>query len=166
MDAFFASVEEVLNPQLVTKSIIIACNFDERSVVSTCNYRARKYGVKSGMSLKKAIKKCPRAVICQPNFDKYQYFHNKFIKLIKKFCSKIEIVSIDECYLDVTDLCKKDSITPINLAIKIQSSVLKNTKLSCSIGIGDNRFMAKLACGMQKPHGITILSKKDLVDKI
>lgn len=163
LDAFFASVEEAENPSLIDKPVIIGGN-DNHGIVSTANYIARKYGVSSAMPMYIAKRKCPNAIILPVNMPLYEDYHNRFIKIIKEFCPMIEVASIDECYIDATNICKSSSAEL--LAKKIQIAVKKQLKLSCSIGISKNKFLAKMASDYKKPMGISSIFPSDLSEKI
>jgi DNA polymerase-4 len=164
MNSFFPSVEELLNPALKGKPVIVAAN-NRRSVVSSANYEARKYGVKSAMPLYRALLLCPKAKLVEPHFEYYEKYHNEFISLIKeKFTKEVEVASIDECYIDATKLVKRTSI--MKVALSIQNAIKNKLGLNCSIGISNNKFLAKMASKFKKPLGITMLYKEDLPTKL
>jgi DNA polymerase-4 len=163
MNAFFASVEEILHPDLANKPVIIGSK-SRRSVVSTANYRARAYGVRSAMPMYKAIKLCPHAIVCDVNFPAYVKFHNAFIAVIRSFTPKVEVVSIDECFVDITDLTH--NLSPKMVAKQIQIKIKQETGLKSSIGIAHNKFMAKMGSDYKKPMGITQMYEKDLIEKL
>lgn len=163
LDAFFASCEEAINPKLRNKPIIVSGR-NKRSVVSAANYKARKFGVKAAMPVWYARKLCPQATICAGNYQLYDHMSSLFFDYIKKhFTNVCEEMSIDECWIDATNIVKHYGNDPIKLAKKIQNDVYKNLKLSVSIGISWNKFLAKMATDLHKPRGITaILTQKDL----
>jgi DNA polymerase-4 len=164
MNAYFASVEEILNPKLINKPLIVS-GYSKKSVVSCPNYIARKYGIKAAMPVYKAIQLCPTVNICIPKMKEYQRFHNKFISIIKtKLSNLIEIVGIDECYVDVTHLSNKTE--PIKLAKMIQNKIFTTTGLKSSIGISSNKFLAKMASDLKKPMGISTLFQNEIQEKI
>ncbi|GMO16735.1 MAG: DNA polymerase IV [Mycoplasmoidaceae bacterium] len=164
MDSFFPSVEELLNPKLKGKPLIVAPD-TRRSVVASSNYEARKYGIKAAMPLYKALNILPRIKIVSPHHEAYEEYHNNFVKLLfDKFTNKIQVMSIDECYLDVSELVKK--VSPMNLALKIQNVIKSTLGLGCSIGISNNKFLAKMASKLKKPLGISVLYKEDLPTKL
>ncbi|MDR0341095.1 MAG: DNA polymerase IV [Mycoplasmataceae bacterium] len=165
MDAYFASVEEISKPYLVNKPFIVS-QLTKRAIVSTANYVARKYGIKSAMPTYKAKQLCEELIIVNPNYCLYEYYHDDIINFIKaKYTNNIEVVSIDECYIDVTDLVHSKT-EAYNLAKKIQNDIKTNIKLSCSIGISTTKFLAKMASKLQKPFGISTLYKNEVKDKI
>lgn len=165
LDAFFASVEMANNPEYKKVPLIVGGR-TKKSVVSTCNYLARSFGIKAGMPIFKALELCPQATVLNANYELYEKYSHDFIKIIKKtFSRKCEQISIDECFLDVTKLIKKDML-PIKLAKIIQTTIFKKLKITVSIGISYNKFLAKMASDWHKPCGITIINKKDVEKKV
>ena len=162
MNAFFASVEEVLNPKLKGKPIAV-CGKTTRSVIAAANYEARKYGVKAAMPVFMGKQKCPQLILVMHNFEAYEEFSHRFINLIReKITNKVEIMSIDECLVDITHLCR-NHYDAINIARRIQSLIKRDVKLPCSIGVSYNCFLAKMASDIKKPMGITpIFSQHDI----
>jgi DNA polymerase-4 len=164
MNSYFPAVEELLNPNLRNKPVIVGGK-SRRSVVSSANYIAREYGVRAAMPMYKAIMLCPKAIVVEPNFANYQLYHDKFIELIRdNFSDKIEDSSIDECFVDITKLVKNKS--PKLIALKIQNMIKNKIGLKCSIGIAHNKFMAKMGSDFKKPLGITQMYKEDVVSKL
>ena len=163
MNAFFASVEEALNPKLRGKPIAV-CGKTTRSVIAAANYEARKYGVKAAMPVFMGKRNCPQLILVMHNFEAYEDYSHKFISLIReKITNKVEIMSIDECLVDITHLCK-NHYDAINIARKIQALIMRNLKLPCSIGVSYNCFLAKMASDIKKPMGITpIFTHHDIV---
>jgi DNA polymerase-4 len=156
INAFFASVEELQNPMYIGKPIAVS-GHTKRSVISSANYIARKFGVKAAMPVFMAKKLCPSLLILNHHFELYHQYSERFIKLIsEQFTNNIEIGSIDECYVDITNLVKSKR-QPLDIASAIQNSIKKNIGLNCSIGIANNKFLAKMASDYQKPMGITTM---------
>lgn len=153
MDAFFASVEEAENPLLRGKAVIIGGLPGERGVVSTCSYEARRFGVRSAMSLAEAEKRCPSAIFLKGNHSIYRSYSNQIMQIFLASTPFVEIVSIDEAYLDVTDTIKQYG-GEIALAELLKEVILQHTKLSCSVGIAANKLMAKIASSANKPNGL------------
>ena len=165
MNAFFASVEEALNPKLKGKPIAV-CGKTTRSVIAAANYEARKYGVKAAMPVFVGKKKCPQLILVMHNFEAYEAFSHKFISLIReKITNKVEIMSIDECLVDITHLCK-NHYDAINIAHKIQNLIKRDVKLPCSIGVSYNCFLAKMSSDIKKPMGITSIFSQHDISKI
>ncbi len=163
LNAFFASVEELLNPKLKSKPLAVAGKTSRASIVSSANYIARQFGVKAAMPIFKAKKLCRNLIVVNHHFYEYEKYSNLFIDFIcQKLTNNIEIMSIDECFADVTHLCKTPS-EAINVAKIIQRKLLHQIGLKCSIGVSYNKFLAKMASDLRKPYGITsIFSKKDI----
>ncbi len=163
MNAFFASCEIAKNPSL--KGIPIVVAHDEplrKSIVLTASYEARKYGIKTTMLTRDAIKLCPSVKIVEPHYEYYNQYSKMFFDYMDKITKIVEPMSIDEGFFDVTEICEK--IHPLELAKKIQMD-LYNMGLPSSIGIGPNKFLAKMASDIKKPLGITVIRKRE-IDKI
>ena len=166
MDAFFASVEERDNPKLAQHPLVIARHPKDtggRGVVTTANYKARKYGVHSAMSAQKAYELCPHATFVPGNHQKYREISQKVRKIFHYYTDVIEPVSIDEAYLDVTNN-KINSSSAIKIAKLIQHDIWQEVHLTCSAGVSYNKFLAKLASDYQKPRGLTVVTPDEAVD--
>lgn len=157
MDAFYASVEQRDNPELKGKPVIIG-GISDRSVVCTASYEARQYGVHSAMPMKTAKKLCPYGIILPVNMDKYKKESNRIFNIFKRYSDKIEPLSIDEAFIDLTG---KD---PVAIARSIKKNIKEELNLTASIGISVNKFLAKLASDMKKPDGLTIIRKEEVID--
>lgn len=168
-DAFFASCEESRNPELKKYPVAIANRIDgirNRGIISTANYEARKYGVQSGMPVFKALKLTNKIKFIDPDYRFYQETSERIFSLIKKFSPKIQISSIDECYLDVTDLLKKHNVTALKLAQYMQDVIMQASGIGVSIGISSNLLLAKMASGIKKPLGIYELYPHEVQQKL
>lgn len=159
MDAFYASVEERDNPSLKELPVIVG-GLSDYGVVTTANYIARKYGVRSAMPIYRAKKLCPHGYYIRPQMDKYVEASKSVFKILYKFTDLIEQVSIDEAYLDISHI---DSC-PLKIVREIKESVLKETGLTMSVGISYNKFLAKLASDWNKPNGIKIITPHMIPD--
>ena len=164
LNAFFASAEELRHPEYKDKPLAIGSN-SARGVLATSNYIARKYGVNSAMPTRMAQKLCPELIILNADHDYYRKLSSQFFAFLRKFSGKLEILSIDECFLDVTEVITRYP-RPLDLAVQIQRGVLDELGLRCSIGVGPTRFLAKMASDMRKPMGITVLRKRDIPTKL
>lgn len=161
MNSFYASVEMACDPSLKGKPLAIAGNPEERrGIIVTCSYEARKFGVKTTMTVHEAKKLCPSLIIKKPNFDRYRAASLGMFEILRQFSDLVEPVSIDEGYVDITDSYELGS--PIEIAQRIQKRIFEQLDLPCSIGIAPNKFLAKTASDMKKPMGITILRKRDI----
>ncbi len=152
IDAFFAAVEELLNPSLKGKPVIVGGLPHERGVASTASYEARKYGVHSGMPLRKAYQLCPNGIFVRGNFQIYKTFSKKFFRLISQYTPDVEEGSLDEAYLDLTR-CRPLYYSFSRTAREIKQRVEKELGLAVSVGVGPNKILAKLATSQAKPSG-------------
>ena len=155
MDAFFASVEELANPSLRGKALVVA-GPGERSIITTASYPARKYGIKTGMTVRQAKALWRNIVIVHSDHRKYTDASKKVMSVLESITPDIDITSIDEAFLDLNSVMRAGD-TPRTLGMEIKRRVSKVTGLTCSVGIAHNRLMAKLASDMNKPDGLTIL---------
>jgi DNA polymerase-4 len=160
MDAFFAAVEVLDNPSLRGKPVVVG-GTTERGVVATCSYEARAFGVRSAMPAYIARAKCPDAIFLPVRYGRYKEISNKIFNIFYELTPYVEPLSIDEAYLDITELGKK----PIEIANYIKNKVKKDTGLNISVGISYNKFLAKLASDWNKPNGLKIITK-DMVPAI
>ncbi|WP_027119955.1 Y-family DNA polymerase [[Mycoplasma] testudinis] len=161
LDAFFASVEENINPKLRNHPIIVAGK-SKRTVVASANYLARKFNIKAGEPVFMALNKCPQAILVTPHFSQYSKYSKKFMDLLSsEFTPLIEIASIDECFLNATKLATNYD-DAVKLAKTIQQTVMQRLHLGVSIGISENKFLAKMATDINKPLGITKMLISDI----
>lgn len=163
---FFARVEEIENNNLENIPFVIG-NKNSRSVISTSNPIARNLGIKSGMKINNVLSLCPDIICIPPQMELYKKYSNRFFKSIKEFYTdEIEIASIDECYLDATFLVKKYHNSPEILATNIINKIFKETKLKINIGIGNNKFLSKMASDFKSSSGVDSLFIKDINKKL
>lgn len=160
LNAFFVRCEEILDPTLEGKPVIIG-HSGRGGIVSTCSYAARKYGVKSGMPTYKAQQLCKNAVLISGHYELYSTKSKEFINFVKKYSTIIEQASIDECYVDMTKPLQNEK-DPLKFVKEMQENLLKETGLKCSIGIAPTKFLAKMGSDMKKPMGITIIRRRDV----
>ncbi|MGN0906628.1 MAG: DNA polymerase IV [Bullifex sp.] len=155
LDAFFASVEILDNPSLKGKPLIIGHN-GPRSVVSTCSYEARKYGVHSAMPMSQALRLCPRAVVISGHMKRYGEMSRRVMEVLRDYAPEMLQASIDEAYLDMSGT---ENIygSSADSARRLKKLVYDTTGLTCSIGVGSSRFIAKLASDYRKPDGLTVV---------
>ncbi|MBQ6595275.1 MAG: DNA polymerase IV [Clostridia bacterium] len=152
MDAFYASVEIRDDPSLRGRALIIGSLPQERGVVATCSYEARKYGVRSGMNIKEAYRLCPNGVYMHPNFEKYRAVSAQLHEIWDAYASRSETVALDEAYLDVTERAGSwESARDIARAIKQRT--LEELGLTCSVGVAYSKTAAKTASEEKKPDG-------------
>ena len=157
MDAFFAAVEQRDNPQYRNKPIIVGGKPASRGVVCTCSYEARRYGVRSAMPSAHAYRLCPQAIFVTPRFDAYQEASSAIRKIFAQYTVLIEPLSLDEAYLDVSDisLCKGSATL---MAQEIKAKIKQQTQLTASAGVSYNKFLAKIASDMGKPDGLYLIA--------
>lgn len=185
VDAFFAQVEQVLHPELRGKPVIVGGMPGESSVVASASYEARAFGVRTAMPLSRAYRLCPQAVFLKGRFSHYRRASDEILEVLEEFAPLVEPVSLDEAYLEfpgcerlyrlrrpwLTDgstsdegasrernhagPAKGDGVTPIDLAERIKRAIKARTQLDVSVGVGANKLMAKLACKLAKPNGVT-----------
>ena len=153
MDAFFVSVEELFDPSLKGKPVVVGGQRHERGVVSAASYQARKFGVHSAMPLRTAAKLCPQAIFVDGHPDRYRECSEKAHKVLTSFSPQVEMVSIDEAYLDMTGTERLHG-PPLLAAHKLHQRMKAETELNCSIGIGASRLIAKVCSGKAKPNGV------------
>ncbi|AKU79725.1 Y-family DNA polymerase [Spiroplasma turonicum] len=165
MDAFYAGCHIAKNKNLANTNLVVSSP-NRRSIILTASYNARKYGIKAGMPIFQAEKLCNNLTIVDVNFQLYIDYSEKVFDLIYyKYTKKIEVASIDECYIDVTKVWKKYGSVK-KLALEIIKDVKNKFDLSCSIGVSTNKFLAKMAVDFNKPSGVTVLLEKDIESKI
>lgn len=152
MDAFFAAVEQRDNPALRGKPVIVGGDPDGRGVVSTASYEARKFGVHSAMPARQARLLCPDAVFLHPDFHKYQQASHTIQSIFHKYAVCVEPVSIDEAFLEAGEA------DAVRMGRSIKREILNKTRLTASVGVSYNRFLAKMASDMEKPDGFTIIT--------
>lgn len=161
MNSFYASVEQSHDPSLKGKALAIAGNPKERrGIIVTCSYEARAHGIYTTMQVHEAKRKFPALLILPPNFERYRAASKAMFEILRSYTQQVEPVSIDEAFIDVTDLL--DERTAPGLAEELQRRIKAELDLPCSIGIAPNKFLAKTASDMKKPMGITILRKRDI----
>lgn len=153
MDAFFVSVEELFDPSLKGKAVVVGGQREERGVVAAASYEARKFGVHSAMPLRTAAKLCPQAIFVNGHPDRYRSCSEKVHAVLESFTPQVEMASIDEAYLDMTGTERLHG-PPLLAAHKLHQKMKTDTRLNCSIGIGTSRLIAKVCSGKAKPHGM------------
>ena len=153
MDAFFVSVEELYDPSLKGKAVVVGGQRDERGVVSAASYEARKFGVHSAMPLRTAAKQCPHAIFVDGHPERYREFSEKVYKVLGTFTPQLEMASVDEAYLDMTGTERLHG-PPLKSAHNLHQRMKADTGLNCSVGIGSSRLIAKVSSGQAKPNGV------------
>ena len=166
IDAFFAAVEVLLNPALKGKPVIVGGKPDERGVVCTASYEARKYGIHSGMALRTAGIKCPNGIFLRGRYRVYSDISHRFFECLQRYSPSIEQVSIDEAYIDLSGI-RYISASVYQRAEKIKRSVEKTIGLKVSAGLGFSKLGAKLATEVAKPGGFyAVLDEQEFIDNL
>ena len=154
MDAFFAAVEQRDDPALRGLPLVVGGDPDGRGVVSTASYEARRYGIHSAMPARQARTLCPDAVFLRPNIEKYRRESRRVFQIFKKHALCVEPVSIDEAFLEAGEA---DAVA---MGRRIKSEIKRVTRLTASVGVSYNKFLAKMASDMDKPDGFTVITPK------
>ncbi|MCL4124121.1 UNVERIFIED_CONTAM: hypothetical protein GTU68_025321 [Idotea baltica] len=161
MDAFYASVEQMDNPELIGKPVAVGGG-GTRGVVSAASYEARKFGVKSAMSGMQARRNCPKLIFVKPRFDRYSEISKQVKKIFYDYSDKVEPLSLDEAYIDVTEN-KKGNPSATLIAQEIRERILNEVGLTASAGISINKFIAKVASDYNKPNGQKTVNPEDVL---
>ncbi len=156
MDAFYAAVEQLDHPELKGKPVVVG-GLGPRGVVATASYEARRYGIRSAMPMAKARQLCPHAVFLAPRFDRYEEVSTQIHNILRSYSPLLEPVSLDEAFLDLMG-----TPTPEEIAEEIHHRIPKETGLSCSVGLGPNKLVAKLASDSAKPGGLRIVRPEEV----
>ncbi len=153
MDAFFVSVEELENPSLRGKPVIVGADPGGRGVVAAASYEARKFGIHSAQPIRSAKKLCPHAIFLRGSHEKYQEYSEKICRIFGEFTPIVEMVSIDEAYLDLTG-CERLHGSGFHAADRLIRTVKERTGLNCSVGVSTSHLVSKIASDQAKPHGL------------
>ena len=153
MDAFFVSVEELFDPSLKGKPVVVGGRPNERGVVSAASYGARKFGVHSAMPLRTAARLCPQAIFVDGHPTRYREYSGRVFEVLNRFSPLVEMASIDEAYLDMTGTERLHG-PPVRAAHALHEAMKSETSLNCSIGIATARLVAKVASDQAKPNGV------------
>jgi len=157
MDAFYASVEQRDDQSLRGKPLAVGGQPDRRGVVAAASYEARAYGVRSAMSMAKAVRLCPDLVIVRPDFTRYKAASHAVFSIFREVTTLVEPLSLDEAYLDVTENSWQEPLAT-NVAKRLKERIRTDTGLTASAGVAPNKFLAKIASGWKKPDGLTVIS--------
>ncbi|WP_374031832.1 DNA polymerase IV [Bdellovibrio bacteriovorus] len=161
MDCFYAAVEVKYRPELKGKPLGIGGPPNTRSVLCTASYEARKFGVRSAMPSSQAVRLCPQLVLIPPHFDLYKAESRKVREIMERFTNKIEPLSLDEAYLDVTE-CEQFGGSATLIAQEIRRLIFTELNLTASAGVAPNKFLAKIASDWKKPNGQFVVRPQDV----
>ncbi len=153
MDAFFVSVEELFDPSLKGKAVVVGGGPDQRGVVSAASYEARKFGVHSALPLRTAYKLCPQAVFVEGHYERYRDYSGRVYEILRRFSPLVEMASVDEAYMDMSGTERLHG-PALKAAHSLHETVKAKTQLNCSIGIATSRLVAKISSDQAKPNGI------------
>ena len=156
-DAFFASVEQVLNPKLKGKPVLVGGPSGTKGIVSAASYEARKFGIRSGMAMYLARKQCPAGIVVSGNFDAYRKFSRGMYSIFTKYTPEVEMASIDEAYLDISGCKTLHKLDYSEIAKNILMEIYKKLGLSISCGMASSKVVAKVASSQNKPHKLTVV---------
>ena len=163
MDAFFISVEQRDDSSLRGKPAAV-CGSLSRSVVTSATYEARPYGIRAGMPIQEAKRRCPQLILVEGDHSKYTETSSRIFSILKEYTPLVEVASIDEAYLDITQSTLLFK-SPLHLGQTIKAHIFEKEKLTCSVGIAPNKLLAKLASRLKKPDGLVVIEKEE-VEKV
>lgn len=159
MDAFYASVEQRMSPEYRRKPVIVGADPQQgrgRGVVAACSYEARKFGIRSALPISKAFRLCPTAIYLRPNFQKYSEISHEIRAVMRSFTERIEPLSIDEAFLDMSQKVKNDE-EAMRIGRSVKRRIFSAQGLTASVGIGPSKFIAKIASDLEKPDGLVLV---------
>jgi DNA polymerase-4 len=156
MDAFYASVEQLDNPELRGEPVIVGGSPDSRGVVAACSYEARRHGIHSAMPSARAVQLCPEVVFLRPRMSRYKEISRQVMAIFREYTDLVEPLSLDEAFLDVSP-CRRHQGSATLIAREICRRIYHETGLTASAGVSCNKFLAKVASGYEKPRGLTVV---------
>lgn len=166
MNSFFASVHQAMEPRLRGKPVIVGGDPAKRhGIVLAASYEAKAFGVKTGMAVWEARSLCPDGIFLKPGHSHYVNFSARIIRIMKDFSPLVEPFSIDEAFMDLSG-CGHLFGSSLDIALKLKKRIKEEVGVMCSVGVGPNKLLAKMAAGMQKPDGLTVLDLTDVPDKM
>lgn len=160
MDAFYASIEQRDNPQYRGKPLVVGGSPHQRGAVAAASYEARKYGIHSAMPSRTALQRYRDLIFVKPRFEVYRAVSHQIREVFSRYTDLVEPLALDEAYLDVTDN-KKHMPSATEIATEIKEAIWQETGLNVSAGVSINKFLAKMASGLNKPNGLVVILPKD-----
>ena len=160
LDAFYAAVEQLDNPELRGLPVMVGGSPQSRGVVATASYEARVFGVHSAMPMATAVRQCPRGIVVRPRFDRYREMSRMVMDIFHQLTDLVEPLSLDEAYLDITTEVERGKL-PLGIAIDLKRRVREATGLNVSIGVGTCKSVAKIASDLEKPDGLVVVAPGD-----
>jgi len=156
LDAFYAAVEQLDNPELQGRPVMVGGSPENRGVVATASYEAREFGVHSAMPMKSAVRRCPQGIIVRPRFDRYREMSGMVMKIFQGVSEVVEPLSLDEAYLDITEAVESGK-PPLAVALDLKRQVHEETGLILSVGVATCKSVAKIASDIDKPDGLVVV---------
>ena len=156
LDAFYAAVEQLDNPELAGKPVLVGGSPQSRGVVATASYEARIFGVHSAMPMATAVRQCPQGIIVRPRFDRYREMSRRVMDVFQQWTHLVEPLSLDEAYLDISARVEEGTL-PLGVALELKRQVKDATGLNVSIGVGTSKSVAKVASDLEKPDGLVVV---------
>ena len=160
LDAFYAAVEQLDNPELAGKPVLVGGRPENRGVVATASYEARKFGVHSAMPMRTAVHRCPQGIIVPPRFGRYRELSEKVMAVFRELTDLVEPLSLDEAYLDVTAVVEGGQ-KPLAIALDLKRRIAEETGLTLSVGVGACKSIAKIGSDLDKPDGLVVVQPGD-----
>ncbi|NQW21991.1 MAG: DNA polymerase IV [SAR202 cluster bacterium] len=160
LDAFYATVEQLDNPELAGKPVLVGGRPENRGVVATASYEARVFGVHSAMPMRTAIHRCPQGIIVPPRFTRYREMSRKVMAIFRDLTDLVEPISMDEAYLDVTAVVEAGQ-KPLAIAIDLKNRIAEETGLTLSVGVGTCKSVTKIGSDLDKPDGLVVVQPGD-----
>ena len=162
LDAFYAAVEQLDNPELRGKPVLVGGRPENRGVVATASYEARKFGVHSAMPMRTAVRQCPQGIIVPPRFSRYREMSDRVMSIFRDLTGLVEPLSLDEAYLDITEAVDEEQGRwPLGIALGLKRRVVDETGLAVSVGVATNKSVAKIASDLDKPDGLVVVPPGD-----
>ena len=162
LDAFYATVEQLDNPELRGQPVLVGGRPENRGVVATASYEARPYGVRSAMPMKTAVRLCPQGIIIPPRFTRYREMSRRVMDIFRDFTDVIEPLSLDEAYLDVSEAVDEaEGRWPLGVALELKRRVKAETGLTVSVGVSVSKAVSKIASDLDKPDGLVVVPPGD-----
>ena len=160
LDAFYAAVEQLDNPELAGKPVLVGGRPENRGVVATASYEAREFGVHSAMPMRTAVHRCPQGIIVPARFGRYREMSDKVMGIFRELTDLVEPLSMDEAYLDVTAVVESGQ-NPLAIALDLKRRIADETGLTLSVGVGTCKSVAKIGSDLDKPDGLVVVQPGD-----
>ena len=162
LDAFYATVEQLDNPELRGKPVLVGGRPESRGVVATASYEARPFGVRSAMPMRTAVRLCPQGIIVRPRFTRYREMSRQVMEVFREFTELIEPLSLDEAYLDISEAVDEaEGRWPLGVALELKRRVKAETGLTVSVGVSVSKAVSKIASDLDKPDGLVVVPPGD-----